>query len=178
MKCTWTNNLFVSFICTALVCSAMWPTSGNVMHLLKENKNFGKTGGIMFVVCDSARQREIKLSQSIWTPSWISPRWLMKRAALLFPHTRVPLLLLVAKTLLYQLVFAWLDRAWALLFFHRLLLFVLPSSLTLFLSHSSLILFPDPPSPFLALYHTLISSVFVLVFFVLFFKKMVGAEAE
>lgn len=65
MKCTWANNLFVSFICTALVCSAMWPTSGNVMHLLKENKNFGKTGGIMFVVCDSARQREIKLSQSI-----------------------------------------------------------------------------------------------------------------
>lgn len=65
MRRTRTNNLFVSFTCTALVRSAMWPISGNVMHLLKENKNFGKTGGIMFMVCDSARQREIKLSQSI-----------------------------------------------------------------------------------------------------------------
>ncbi len=103
---------------------------------------------------DRQKEREIKESQSISTLGPISLQWLMKRAPLLFPHTRVPFAAARKDTLLYQLVFAWVNRAWALLFFHRLLLFVLPSfslSLSLSLSHSSSLPFPiclSPSSPF------------------------------
>jgi len=86
---------------------------------------------------EGQKEMEIKESQSI--P--ISLQWLMKRAPLLFPHTRVPFAAARKDTLLYQLVFAWVNQAWALLFFHRLLLFVLHKfflslSLSLTLLHS------------------------------------------
>lgn len=153
---------------------AMWlhlplqPTSGMKEGRKKKEERRGRTNLVLentldahFLQRDKVRKKTdgIKESQSISTWGSISLQWLMKRAPLLFPHTRVPFAAACKDTLLYQLVFAWVNRVWALLFFHRLLLFVPPK---VFFFSLSLSLTSLPHSPlFLPLYLNLFSLSFL-----------------